>query len=146
MDTVKGVKTVSLYDRNLGEEQTVHLEFLKSIPKKSLHMYRALCDNDTVSLLDLNPEVGALFMVGESYNLKVRPIRSLGVLYWELPSAPLAYCFENDTIWFSRDDTSPKYILMDEGVVVKHAQKQIIDDEEVWKYDDGKVIKTQKLP
>ena len=145
VETVHGVKTVLLYDRYLGEEQTLQLQFLKSIPKKSLHMYRALCGSDTVSLLDLNPEEGELFMVGESSIIKVRPIRSLKVLYWELPSAPLAYCFEKDTVWFSRDDTSPKYLLMDEGVVVMQAKKLVIDGEEVWKYEDGKEIKTKKL-
>ena len=128
-----------------GEEQTAEIEFLKSLPKKSLHMYRAMCGSDTVSLLDLNPEVGESFVVGESSIVKVRPIRSLRVLYWELPSASRAYCFENDTIWFSRDDTSPKYLLMDDGVVIKRAQKQIIDGVEVWKYDDGNEIKAMNI-
>ena len=144
VDTINGIKTITLYDINLGEEQTAEIEFLKSLPKKSLHMYRAMCGSDTVSLLDLNPEVGESFVVGETSIVKVRPIRSLRVLYWELPSASRAYCFENDTIWFSRDDTSPKYLLMDDGVVIKRAQKQIIDGVEVWKYDDGNEIKAMK--
>lgn len=145
VDTINGIKTITLYDINLGEEQTAEIEFLKSLPKKSLHLYRAMCGSDTVSLLDLNPEVGESFVVGETSIVKVRPIRSLRVLYWELPSASRAYCFENDTIWFSRDDKSPKYLLMDDGVVIKRAQKQIIDGVEVWKYDDGNEIKAMKI-
>ncbi len=145
VDTINGVKTITLYDRYLGEEQLVQVEFLKSIPKRSLYLYRVLCGNDTVTLLDLNPEDGRTFNIGNSCEIKVRPITRMRVLYYELPSAPLAYCFERDTVWFSRNDTTPKYILIDENVRVKCGQRHIKDNVEVWQYDDGNVIKTLNI-
>lgn len=145
VDTLNGIKTITLYDRYLGEEQIVQVEFLKSIPKRSLLLYRALCGNDTVTLLDLNPEVGRTFNSGNTYEIKVRPITRMKVLNYESPSAPLAYCFERDTVWFSRNDTSPKCILIDENVMVKCGQRHIKDNVEVWQYDDGNVIKTLRL-
>jgi len=119
VDTIDGSKMVTLFGRCVGEEKVIQVEFLRSVAKNSLHFYKALCDNDTVALLDLNPEVGGVFSVGSCSAIKVRPITRLRLLYWELPSAPAAYCFEKDTVWFSRDDVSPKYVLIDEGVRIK---------------------------
>lgn len=143
---VDGQRKVVLYDRCLGEEQTIQVEFLRSIPKRSLHYYKALSDGDTVTVLNLNPKVGELFKVADTSTIKVRPIKSLRMLYWELPSAPVAYCFEKDTVWFSQDDTSPKYVLMDENVMIEHAKKRKMDDDvETWEYKDSTVIKTLKI-
>jgi len=35
VDTINGIKTITLYDINLGEEQTAEIEFLKSLPRKA---------------------------------------------------------------------------------------------------------------